>query len=59
MYNVKAHAKAGSIVLLHSFGGKEGRLNNTVEALPQIITFLQQNGFEIVTVPELTDGSVQ
>ncbi|MGG1555155.1 polysaccharide deacetylase family protein [Paenibacillus ferrarius] len=53
VYNVQTHAKAGSIVLLHSFGGKDGKLDNTVEALPQIIALLQQNGFELVTVPEL------
>ncbi|MGG1516355.1 polysaccharide deacetylase family protein [Paenibacillus oryzisoli] len=54
VYNVQTHAKAGGIILMHSFGGKDGKLDNTIEALPQIIAFLQQNDFELVTVPELS-----
>ncbi|MCS7460459.1 polysaccharide deacetylase family protein [Paenibacillus doosanensis] len=51
--NVKSHTKPGGIILLHSFGGKQGKLDNTVEALPAIIAFLKENGYQPVTVPEL------
>ncbi|WJH37176.1 polysaccharide deacetylase family protein [Paenibacillus sp. CC-CFT747] len=43
----------GAVVLQHSAGGKNGNLDNTVEALPRIIDYLRQNGYTFVTVPEL------
>ncbi|MCZ8516188.1 polysaccharide deacetylase family protein [Paenibacillus filicis] len=51
--NVKSHIKPGGIILLHSFGGKQGKLDNTIEALPGIIAFLKDEGYCLVTVPEL------
>ncbi|MCR8630071.1 polysaccharide deacetylase family protein [Paenibacillus radicis (ex Xue et al. 2023)] len=51
--NIKLHTKPGHIILLHSFGGKNGNLDNTVEALPNIIAFLKAEGYQLVTVPEL------
>lgn len=51
--NVKEHTKPGGIILLHSFGGKNGNLDNTIEALPLIIRQLQSDGYSLVTVPEL------
>lgn len=50
---LKRTVKPGSIVLMHSFGGKNGKLDNTVEALPKIIAYLKSNNYRIVTVPEL------
>jgi len=51
--NVKKEVRPGSIILQHFAGGKKGNLNNTVEALPQIIAYLKQKGYTLVTVPEL------
>ncbi|QSO48263.1 polysaccharide deacetylase family protein [Alicyclobacillus mengziensis] len=51
--NVLAHARAGSIVLMHFAGGKEGNLQGTVQALPRIITTLQREGFSFLTVSNL------
>lgn len=49
--NVKAGVRPGSIILQHSFGGKKVR--NTVEALPEEIKWLKEQGYSLVTVSEL------
>lgn len=51
--NVKDHTTPGGIVLMHSFGNKY--VPNTIAALPEMITHLQQNGYEFVTVDQLLD----
>ncbi len=48
---VVAHAKSGSIVVMHA----NGRGWHTAEALPLIIADLRQRGFEFATVGELLD----
>ncbi|RCJ37182.1 polysaccharide deacetylase [Nostoc punctiforme NIES-2108] len=48
--NVLKGAKPGFIVLMHDGGGDRYR---TVEALPQIINGLKQQGYRFVTIPEL------
>ncbi|MEH1873178.1 polysaccharide deacetylase family protein [Nostoc sp.] len=48
--NVLKGAKPGSIVLMHDGGGDRQR---TVQALPQIISGLKQQGYRFVTIPEL------
>lgn len=53
MNNVKQHIHPGSIILQHSFGGKGGDLSNTVEATRRICEYLQAQGYQFVTVPEL------
>ncbi|TXK72399.1 polysaccharide deacetylase family protein [Paenibacillus sp. N3.4] len=50
---LKKEVKPGAIILQHSAGGKGGNLGNTIEALPQIITYLKQNGYSFATVPDL------
>ncbi|MEH1973671.1 MAG: polysaccharide deacetylase family protein [Nostoc sp.] len=45
-------AKPGFIVLMHDGGGNRHR---TVEALPQIISGLKQQGYRFVTIPELLE----
>lgn len=52
--NVLRDAKPGGIVLMHDGGGDRQR---TVQALPQIISGLKQQGYRFVTVPELLNGS--
>lgn len=42
----------GSIILQHSAGGTR-RLESTVDALPEIIRLLKQQGYQIVTLDEL------
>jgi polysaccharide deacetylase family sporulation protein PdaB len=50
---VKKEVKPGAIILQHCAGGKGGKLSNTVEALPQIITYLKSKGYSFVSIPEL------
>lgn len=50
--NVLRGIQPGGIVLLHDGGGDRSA---TVQALPQIITTLQQQGYRFVTVPELLE----
>lgn len=50
--NVLRDAKPGSIVLMHDGGGDRQR---TVQALPEIISKLKQQGYRFVTVPELME----
>jgi peptidoglycan-N-acetylglucosamine deacetylase len=52
--NVLRDAKPGGIVLMHDGGGDRQR---TVQALPQIISGLKQQGYRFVTVPELLNES--
>lgn len=46
--NVKANTKDGSIILMHSFGGKN--IANTVKLLPLVIHDLKKRGFVFVLV---------
>jgi len=54
--NVLSEAHPGGIVLLHDGGIGEGNPDRTatVEALPRIVEGLQQQGYDLVTVPDLT-----
>jgi peptidoglycan/xylan/chitin deacetylase (PgdA/CDA1 family) len=51
--NVKRELRPGAIILQHSAGGHKGNLSNTVQALPQIIAYLKENGYKLVTVSDL------
>jgi polysaccharide deacetylase family sporulation protein PdaB len=51
--NVKKEVKPGAIILQHSAGGKNGNLTNTIKALPQIIAYLKEQGYQFVTVSNL------
>ncbi|PYI51648.1 polysaccharide deacetylase family protein [Paenibacillus flagellatus] len=53
MEKVKSQTKPDGIILMHCFGGKNGKLDNTVEALPRVIDYLKDEGYTFVTVPEL------
>ncbi|WP_162005141.1 polysaccharide deacetylase family protein [Dictyobacter vulcani] len=49
--NTAVHnARNGAIILMHDGGGDRSQ---TIQALPEIITQLQQRHFQLVTVPEL------
>ncbi|WP_224408800.1 polysaccharide deacetylase family protein [Oscillatoria salina] len=50
--NVLDQASPGGIILLHDGGGPR---DNTVIALPHIITQLQKQGYQFVTVPQLME----
>lgn len=50
--NVLRGVKPGSIVLLHDGGGDRSA---TVQALPQIITALKQQGYRFLTIPQLLE----
>lgn len=51
--NVITHVHPGSIILQHSGTGNGGDLSGTVNALPKIIDELRNEGYKIVTVPQL------
>jgi peptidoglycan/xylan/chitin deacetylase (PgdA/CDA1 family) len=51
--NVLAHAHPGAIILMHSAGGRGESLEDTVRALPKIITTLRNEGYSFMTVPDL------
>ncbi|UQZ80890.1 Peptidoglycan-N-acetylglucosamine deacetylase [Paenibacillus konkukensis] len=53
METFKKELKPGAIILQHSAGGKNGNLSNTVKALPQLIHYLKEHGYEMVTVSNL------
>jgi len=53
MANVKKNLKPNGIILMHSFGGKGGKLDNMIEFLPQLIDYLQKENYTLVTIPEL------
>lgn len=53
MKYVQKELQPGGIILEHCAGGKHENLNNTVTALPQIIAYLQKQGYTMVTIPEL------
>jgi peptidoglycan-N-acetylglucosamine deacetylase len=50
--NVIRKAQPGAIVLMHDGGGNHSA---TVQALPQIITKLREQGYKFVTIPELLE----
>ncbi|MNG29017.1 Bifunctional xylanase/deacetylase precursor [compost metagenome] len=49
--NLKKEIHPGSIVLQHSFGGR--KVHNTIQALPEEIKWLKEQGYTMVTVSEL------
>ena len=53
--NVVPALKSGVIVLHHSSGGPGEDLTGTLEALPEIIRTLKDQGYRFLTVPEVLD----
>jgi len=51
--NVLENVTKGSIILQHSAGGEGEDLSGSVEALPEIIDVLKEEGFEFVTIDEI------
>jgi peptidoglycan-N-acetylglucosamine deacetylase len=50
---VRQEIYPGGIILQHSAGGNGDTLENTVTALPKIISELRSSGYQFVTIPEL------
>lgn len=50
--NVLQNATSGGIILMHDGGGDR---ELTIKALPQIITQLRQQGYQLVTIPQLLE----
>lgn len=48
--HVQAYSHPGAIILLHNAGGNRSA---TVEALPNLITYLQEQGYELITIDSL------
>lgn len=55
--NVLPYIHPGAIILQHSAGGNRQNLSGTVKALPRIIQKLKDDGYRIVTVPQLLNIS--
>lgn len=53
MANIRRTLQPGSIILQHAGGGKGQDLSGTIDALPRLIKRLQNQGYELVTLPEL------
>lgn len=53
MEYVHKEATRGAIVLEHCAGGRDEKLDNTLEALPRIIAYFKEQGYSFVTIPEL------
>ncbi|HEX9058950.1 MAG TPA: polysaccharide deacetylase family protein [Clostridia bacterium] len=53
MKYLKSELGPGGIILQHCAGGKGENLTNTLNALPQIISYMKQNGYKFVTIPEM------
>ena len=53
MEYVHKEATPGAIVLEHCAGGRHEKLDNTIEALPRIISYFKERGYRFVTIPEL------
>lgn len=53
LQNVLPNVSPGAIILQHSAGGKGEDLTNTVQALPEIIRRLREEGYQIVTVSQM------
>ncbi|CAM4469247.1 polysaccharide deacetylase family protein [Paenibacillus tarimensis] len=51
---VLERVQPGGIVLMHSFGGKNSNLDNTIAALPAVIEAVQELGYSWTTVSGLT-----
>jgi peptidoglycan/xylan/chitin deacetylase (PgdA/CDA1 family) len=51
--NILAHVKPGAIILQHSAGGTGEDLTGTVEALPEVIARLRDDGVRFVTVARM------
>jgi peptidoglycan-N-acetylglucosamine deacetylase len=50
---IKQYHHGGAVVVMHSAGGDR---SNTITVLPQIIEFLQNEGYELVTIEEMFDN---
>lgn len=51
---VKSQLSGDGIILMHSFGGKNGDLSNTVQFLPILIDYLLDEGFTIVKASDIS-----
>lgn len=51
--NILSHTGPGSIILMHSAGGEGQSLQNTVNALPYVISTLKNRSLVFRTIPEL------
>lgn len=54
--NIFTDIGPGAIVLQHAGGGVSEDLSGTIQALPQIIRSLKEEGYSFVTIPELLGG---
>lgn len=53
MQAVRKQVHPGAIVLEHSFGGKNSDLSNTVALIPEMVRYLEEQGYTFVKVSDL------
>ena len=53
---VQETVRPNGIILMHSFGGRKGSLQNTIDALPAVIEYLQNEGYTLVPMSELSNS---
>jgi peptidoglycan/xylan/chitin deacetylase (PgdA/CDA1 family) len=50
--------KGGTVIVLHDSGGESGAPENTLRALPEVISDLQQRGLRFTTLADLLGGDL-
>jgi peptidoglycan/xylan/chitin deacetylase (PgdA/CDA1 family) len=57
LLNVIPNTDKNSILLFHSAGGRNQKLDSTISVLPELIRTLKNNGFTFVTIDELLNAN--
>jgi peptidoglycan/xylan/chitin deacetylase (PgdA/CDA1 family) len=57
MKRLKDRVGVNSIIVLHDSGGDPGAPANTLKALPEVITYYQNQGYRFVTLSEIVGGN--
>lgn len=55
MKRIQTRTKPGAIIVLHDSGGEPGAPRQMLQILPDLISLLKKQGYQFVTLTELTD----
>lgn len=53
---LQKRVKPGAVIVVHDAGGNAGAPENTLKALPEVINYFQSNGYQFVSLAEITGG---